>query len=255
MLCDYGYIDDGSTAVGDHEPLDVYIGPNDQSDKVYIVEQLDDDGEFDEYKCLLGFDDLDSAFETYLKHYPEGWEDNNVSEVYEVPFHHLFDAVEEHQEKTAAAVVNDYLWLYDHKNRELYIAPGKGSRHYQTFVAEDTVGGDGPCPPDKIRYRDYLLSSTRGYAYVDPAKKTVELGLSVSGEDSLHYFPEEAIAKIQKKFPGYAVEEKGSGDDWRRPKPSPYRFRRPPANSVFANAAGKTSGLAYLKALTAMRHS
>lgn len=251
MEADYGYIPD-TAAAGDKEGLDVYIGPNEQSEKVFVVEQLTDDGEFDEYKCLLGFDDLDTAFETYLKHYPDDWEDNNVAEVYEVPFHHLFDAVEEHQEKTAAAVVNDYLWLYDHKNRELYITPGKGSRHYQTFVAEDTVGGDGPCPPDKICYRDYLLSSTRGYAYVDPSKKTVELGLSISGDDSLHYFPEMAIDKIQKKFPGYSIEERGSGDDWRSPKPSPYRLRRPPANSVFA---AKTVVSFYLNALRSMPSS
>lgn len=97
MEADYGYIPD-TVAAGDKEGLDVYIGPDESSDKVYIVEQTDDDGEFDEYKCLLGFNDLDTAFETYLKHYPDGWEDNNVAEVYEVPFHHLFDAVEEHQE-------------------------------------------------------------------------------------------------------------------------------------------------------------
>jgi hypothetical protein len=99
MLCDYGYIDDGSTAVGDHEPLDVYIGPDAASDKVYVVEQLTDDGEFDEYKCLLGFPDLESAYETYLKHYPDGWDDTNVGDIFEVPFDYVFDKVEEHLEE------------------------------------------------------------------------------------------------------------------------------------------------------------
>ena len=97
MKADYGFIDD-TTAAGDQEPLDVYIGDNEDSDQVYIIEQLDEDGELDEYKCMLGFDSLEDAEEMYLSHYPKDWEENRLGEVFEVPFDRLFDAIETHQE-------------------------------------------------------------------------------------------------------------------------------------------------------------
>jgi hypothetical protein len=96
MLCDYGFVPE-TRAAGDGEGLDVYIGPDTESDHVYVVEQLDDEGEFDEYKCLLGFPDMDSAFEMYLAHYPDDWEDSRVGEVFEVPFDYAFDAIEKNQ--------------------------------------------------------------------------------------------------------------------------------------------------------------
>lgn len=101
MEADYGYVPD-TTAAGDKENLDVYVGPDAESDKVYVVEQLKEDGEFDEYKCLLGFPDLDTAYETYLKHYPDGWDDDRVGGVFEVPWDYAFEKIEEHQAKTAA---------------------------------------------------------------------------------------------------------------------------------------------------------
>jgi len=109
MEADYGYIPDTAGA-GDKEGLDVYIGPDAESDKAYVVEQLKDDGKFDEYKVMLGFPDLDTAYETYLKHYPEGWGDKNVGEVSEVPFSDVIAGVKEHQEKTAAAKLPQYLY-------------------------------------------------------------------------------------------------------------------------------------------------
>lgn len=97
MEADYGYIPD-TVAAGDKEGLDVYIG-SEESDKVYVVEQLTEDGEFDEYKVLMGFPDLETAYETYLKHYPDDWDDNRVGEVFEAPFDYVFDTVQEHQEE------------------------------------------------------------------------------------------------------------------------------------------------------------
>lgn len=102
MSADYGYVPD-TTAAGDREDLDVYVGPDEDSDKVFVVEQLTDEGEFDEFKVLLGFDTEKEAFEIYLKHYPEGWEESNVGDVFEVKFDHLFDAVEKNQDKDEPA--------------------------------------------------------------------------------------------------------------------------------------------------------
>ncbi len=97
MQADYGYIDDTS-AKGDREPLDVYIGKDRKSDRVFVIEQLDEDGDFDEYKLVMGIPDLESAQALYLAHYPEGWAKNRLGEVYEVPFSDFAIAVDEHQE-------------------------------------------------------------------------------------------------------------------------------------------------------------
>ena len=114
MFGDYGYVNDGSTAVGDHEPLDVYIGSED-SDRVFVIEQLKEDGSFDEYKAIFGEPDLESALRLYLKHYPDGWDDDRVGDISEVPFDYVFDKVKEHQAKTATA---DDPYLYHTTMRE-----------------------------------------------------------------------------------------------------------------------------------------
>ena len=97
MKADYGYIPD-TTAAGDQERLDVYIGDyNSDSPYAYIVEQLTEDGEFDEYKILLGFDTLERAEETYLEHVDE----KLLGDISEVEFDYLFDVVREKQKEAA----------------------------------------------------------------------------------------------------------------------------------------------------------
>jgi ppGpp synthetase/RelA/SpoT-type nucleotidyltranferase len=118
MYADYGYIPD-TTAAGDEEKVDVYIGPDKDAEFVYVVEQNDDKGEFDEYKVMLGYDSLEDAEASYLAHYDEGWEDTNLGEIYEVPFEYLFDTVQKAQEaKTAASgnpIIDAFVKLYKHE--------------------------------------------------------------------------------------------------------------------------------------------
>lgn len=68
MYHDYGYIRGTVGTDGDH--LDVYLGPNENAKKVYIVHQQDPDTKkYDEDKCMLGFDTLEDAKAAYLKQY------------------------------------------------------------------------------------------------------------------------------------------------------------------------------------------
>jgi ppGpp synthetase/RelA/SpoT-type nucleotidyltranferase len=91
MKADYGYVPN-TIASGDEERLDVYIGPNKESDKVYVVEQSrKDTGEFDEYKVLLGFDSLEQAEELYEYQIEGG--DVQLDDIGEVPFDYIFDKV------------------------------------------------------------------------------------------------------------------------------------------------------------------
>lgn len=91
MKASYGYVPD-TVAAGDEERLDVYIGPNEEAENAYVVEQMKQDGEtFDEYKVMLGFDSLEQAEEIYLEHV----EEQQLGDISEVPFEYLFDKVME----------------------------------------------------------------------------------------------------------------------------------------------------------------
>jgi uncharacterized protein YycO len=67
-LYDYGSIP--KTQGGDSEHLDVFIGPNKKSPNAFWVVQKKDDGNFDEYKVMLGFDTRAEALSAYKAHVP-----------------------------------------------------------------------------------------------------------------------------------------------------------------------------------------
>ena len=71
MVHDYGYVE-GSRG-SDGESVDVYVGPDDSSEWVYVVHQMSkpDFTEYDEDKCMLGFKSEEDAREAYLKHYDD----------------------------------------------------------------------------------------------------------------------------------------------------------------------------------------
>lgn len=72
LTWDYGYISGYEGADGDS--IDAFVGPNHQSDKVFVVNQIDPDtGDFDETKVMLGFDSEDEARRGYLSNYEVGW--------------------------------------------------------------------------------------------------------------------------------------------------------------------------------------
>src|SRR5271157_1715576 len=104
MLCDYGYIP-GTEAAGDKEDLDVYVGEDESSPWAFAIEQIDDDGEFDEYKVMLGFPDLLAAEETFYKMWGEEGQ-KNVADIWEIPLTQLFDGVKENiaENKTGSGV-------------------------------------------------------------------------------------------------------------------------------------------------------
>jgi hypothetical protein len=68
MGMDYGYI--RGTVGCDKDHLDAYVGPNPESEMVYIINQNDPvTGGFDEQKVMLGFDSEAEAKVAYLKQY------------------------------------------------------------------------------------------------------------------------------------------------------------------------------------------
>jgi hypothetical protein len=68
----YGYIRGTKGVDGDH--IDVFLGPDMNSDMVYVVDQVNTDGSFDEHKVMMGFPSLEDARSAYLSNYEEGWQ-------------------------------------------------------------------------------------------------------------------------------------------------------------------------------------
>jgi SPP1 gp7 family putative phage head morphogenesis protein len=69
----YGYIKrTRSDADGDH--IDVFLGPNPESEVVFVVDQVKDDKGFDEHKCMIGWTNEDDAKEAYLANYSDDWD-------------------------------------------------------------------------------------------------------------------------------------------------------------------------------------
>ena len=70
MHYDYGYIRRTEGTDGDH--VDVYIGPDEDADTVYVVHQAyPETGRYDEDKCMLGFGSAEQAKAAYLKQYDD----------------------------------------------------------------------------------------------------------------------------------------------------------------------------------------
>jgi hypothetical protein len=71
MPCDYGDIK--GTEGSDGDPVDVFVGPNLNSEFVCVVDQVSKEGSFDEHKVLFGFDNESDAIACYKKAYTPGW--------------------------------------------------------------------------------------------------------------------------------------------------------------------------------------
>ena len=68
----YGYIRGTKGVDGDH--IDVFLGPDMNSDMVYVVDQVNTDGSFDEHKVMIGFSSLEDARSAYLSNHEDGWQ-------------------------------------------------------------------------------------------------------------------------------------------------------------------------------------
>lgn len=77
MQAHYGYI--ANTLGKDGDELDVFFGVYPESDTVFIINQQDKDGNFDEHKIMLGFLNEANAKMTYQLSYDRGW--NGLSSI------------------------------------------------------------------------------------------------------------------------------------------------------------------------------
>lgn len=81
----YGYIRGTKGVDGDH--IDVYASSDIDGwngRKVFVIDQYNPDGTFDEHKVMLGFNDKDEAYNAYLSNYEDGWENGRRIDISEV---------------------------------------------------------------------------------------------------------------------------------------------------------------------------
>lgn len=80
MKNDYGYFNDSVGYDGDH--VDVFLGSNFDSDKIFVIDQKKGN-KFDESKVMLGFNTEKEAKNAYLSNYEKGWNGfHKITEVY-----------------------------------------------------------------------------------------------------------------------------------------------------------------------------
>jgi len=77
MKAVYGYFKKGRKSK-DGDNIDVFVGEDVTSPNVYIIDQLNEDGTFDEPKVMLGYKTRKQAQMAYRAHYPKGFDFNNM---------------------------------------------------------------------------------------------------------------------------------------------------------------------------------
>ena len=97
----YGYIRGAVGVDGDH--IDVFLS-NDidgwDGRKVFVVDQYNPDGSFDEHKVMLGFNDADEAKSDYLANYEQGWENGRRIDITGVNLEDFEKWIESSKRKT-----------------------------------------------------------------------------------------------------------------------------------------------------------
>lgn len=71
MHNDYGYIRGTEGVDGDH--IDVFLSDTPEEGDVFVVDQVNKDGSFDEHKVMYGFPSVEDAREAYHSNYEPGW--------------------------------------------------------------------------------------------------------------------------------------------------------------------------------------
>ncbi|MEN6291698.1 MAG: hypothetical protein ABFD07_06750, partial [Methanobacterium sp.] len=86
MKSHYGYFKQTEGKDGDH--IDTFIGPNPDSEKVFVVDQINPStGKFDESKVMIGYNTIEEAQQAYSENYDKNWKGlQSITEVDIEPF-------------------------------------------------------------------------------------------------------------------------------------------------------------------------
>ena len=187
----YGYIRGKFGKDGDH--LDMFI--NDKADldnwngDVFVVDQVNPDGSFDEHKVMYGYDSMDDAKNAYLANYSKGWKGlGNI---------------------TGASKAEFDKWL-DTSNRKL-----KSFADYAKvkFSQDQPVGNDEPKTFEEFLNHPLLKFSIKN----EEQRKAAENAYKYAAKLRPNKYAQYAIVDMgmPSKVPEY-YEKKVLADNWRR---------------------------------------
>lgn len=110
----YGYIRGTEGVDGDH--IDIFLSDNPNEGNVFVVDQVNKDGSFDEHKVMYGFADKESARQAYLSNYEDGWQGlGNITEVSKEEFKKWIDSS---KRKTKSFVEYKGIQSIEHSQKE-----------------------------------------------------------------------------------------------------------------------------------------
>lgn len=85
MPAHYGFIEGVGSAEGAFEQLDCFIGPELDASQVYIIDQVNLEGGWDEHKCMIGFPSAAEAKSCYLRAFSDGKGGQRLAHMTTVP--------------------------------------------------------------------------------------------------------------------------------------------------------------------------
>ena len=124
----YGYIE--NTAGADTDDIDVFVGEHPLSDKVFIVDQVKEDGSFDEHKVMFGYESSEDAREAYLRNYEDGWQGlGSITQIGIEDFRRWVEA-----DKTRDKAFTEYIKVQDSLSEGGVSTTKAGEEKYEKFT-------------------------------------------------------------------------------------------------------------------------
>jgi|GEM_PF-260992 len=125
MKSHYGYIK--GTVGRDKDHIDAFIKPGteqltDQS-PMFVVDQVDQDGKFDEHKVMVGFETIAEARKAYMENYTKGW--TGLGAITEAPNSEFKE------------------WLANGNTKQPFAKPAKTPSAEQVMLPAETRSDDG----------------------------------------------------------------------------------------------------------------
>lgn len=149
MNNDYGYIRGTKAVDGDH--IDVFLSDNPEEGRVFVVDQTNADGSFDESKVMYGFNSMDEARNAYLSNYDAGWE-SRIMAITEVSKDEFKKWIDSSTRKTKA--FSDYKSV---KPSDPVQMPKKGD-----FLKNNIAGADAVAVVRGVGEDGYLVAYAPG---------------------------------------------------------------------------------------------
>jgi hypothetical protein len=191
MPAHYGYVRGSLGHDGDH--VDVYIGPNPKSDRVYIVNQIDaKTKKFDEHKCMLGYSSRNDALKDYIKAFSDGKGRDRMGGCVEMPVEQFKTWVKSHNTKAPARSAYAEGGAVIDRSRFSDELSDPAIRQRLAALAYRETGGQGPQAQQAFLETVFNRAAARGKSIADV----------ISGRDG--YYPSVSLQPVSaNKLGGY----------------------------------------------------